>query len=476
MAERAPGPTGFVALRRAPDPRQRRALASELERFLNFQRSLRRWPTPRAGLDATPFVSLYARGRMFGCFGSVEGPPPERLARAFLRALEDVRFGGLAGAARADLVAQVSYPLRVVAVPRREALGRSVPRAFELGTHGVAVALADGRSSIVLPFVARESRMDARGLIDLALQKAGADSSDKTARFWIFETCDVATGRGREEGPDPLGAATAWLAGLVDDDGAVTFAIDPRTGARFGVGDVMHHGRVAVAIAALERRGDHSAKVRRARGRLERDVRAGLAGKVVAGWPADPAMVAGTLALACLAGARVDVELADFARAHRAALIKAPWHAAQVVSALGERADPRLLRACARDLDRAPWAPWTVLAARRCGDAELLARGERTLVESIRVDAPHEGGAGVTKVPELALTAITVEALAPSSSPAARRAVARGRAFLRRWQLLGERLGAAYEPGAARGAFPISPGFDAVRCDVTAHAVLALTT
>jgi AMMECR1 domain-containing protein len=475
MAERAAGPTGFIALARPPDARQRRALRAELERLLAWQRALRRWPTPRAGLAATPFVSLYARGRMFGCFGSLEGPPAERLARAFLRALEDMRFGGLHAEARGDLAAQASYPLRVVAVPRAEAFAS--PRDFELGTHGVALALADGRSSIVLPFVARESRLDARGLIDLALRKAGAEPDEKTARSWLFETCDVATGRDRDDPgeEDRLAAAAAWLAGLVGDDGAVAFAIDPRSGARFGVGDVMHHGRAAVVIAALARRGEHAALVRRARARLERDVRAALAGKSIAGWPAEPAIVAGTLALARLAGARVDAELEAFARAHRAALIKVAWHAAQVVCALGVRADAGLIKACARDLERSPWAPWTVLAARACGDAELLARAEPTLVASIRADAPHRGGAGVTPVPEIALTAIVVEALAPSRAPAARRAVARGQAFLRSWQLVGERLGAAYDLAAARGAFPISPAFDALRCDVTAHALLALT-
>jgi hypothetical protein len=45
---------------------------------------------------------------------------------------------------------------------------------------------------------------------------------------------------------------------------------------------------------------------------------------------------------------------------------------------------------------------------------------------------------------------------------------------LRRWQLLGDRIPAALEPKLIRGAFPISPVVDAARCDVTAHALLAL--
>ena len=52
-------------------------------------------PQPRAAPDATPFVSLYARGMLRGCFGSDEGRPHERVTRAFLRALDDVRYGGI---------------------------------------------------------------------------------------------------------------------------------------------------------------------------------------------------------------------------------------------------------------------------------------------------------------------------------------------------------------------------------------------
>src|SRR5882724_3984622 len=117
--------------------------------------------------------------------------------------------------------------------------------------------------------------------------------------------------------------------------------------------------------------------------------------------------------------------------------------------------------------------PWTCLAARARNDAEVMARCERPLVESLRSDPPHVGGAGRGEVPETALTAITVEALARLRSPAAENAVRRGQAFLRRWQA-GADTPAALDPALARGAFPASPTASLLRCDVSGHALLAL--
>jgi len=82
-------------------------------------------------------------------------------------------------------------------------------------------------------------------------------------------------------GPEAL--AAAWLASLVEPDGRVVFAIDPRARRRIATG-VMAHGRAAVAVQALAAHGDHDALVRRARGWLERDLRAGLRGEVAEGF------------------------------------------------------------------------------------------------------------------------------------------------------------------------------------------------
>jgi hypothetical protein len=78
-------------------------------------------------------------------------------------------------------------------------------------------------------------------------------------------------------------------------------------------------------------------------------------------------------------------------------------------------------------------------------------------------------------VPEVALTALVVEALEGLPDAAARAVVRRARSFLSTWQLLPGSVPAALEPSLAAGAFPLSPiAVDVLRCDVTAHAVLAL--
>jgi hypothetical protein len=105
----------------------------------------------------------------------------------------------------------------------------------------------------------------------------------------------------------------------------------------------------------------------------------------------------------------------------------------------------------------------------------VLERAERALVDSVRASAPYVGGVTPNPgrpVPETALTAVTVEALAPSSSRAARAAVARARAFLLRWQYT-TRGPAMVDPSCV-GAFPASPIASLLRGDITAHALVAL--
>jgi hypothetical protein len=159
--------------------------------------------------------------------------------------------------------------------------------------------------------------------------------------------------------------------------------------------------------------------------------------------------------------------------AARPELAQDAWHAGQVAYALGRRSPASLYRACVDDLETRPWAPWTALAAREMGDAKVVVTCERALVDALRSTAPHHGGASVTGIPEIALTAVAIEALAGLSSAAARHAVERGRAFLRRWQL-GPRTSASLDPKVCRGAFPASPVASLLRCDVTGHALLAL--
>ena len=192
----------------------------------------------------------------------------------------------------------------------------------------------------------------------------------------------------------------------------------------------MHHGRVASVVQALAACGKHTAAVLRARRRLEHDIRAALNGSPVQGWPADPELVAGTLGLAILAGVPLMTDLVQFVETRHAP--RSAWHAAQVVAALGPRAPDALWATCVADLDRHPFAPWTLIAADARGDRAVRARAARAVASALRTHAPHRGGASMTHVPETALTGLAVEALARRTGPWARAAVGRGREFLAR--------------------------------------------
>ena len=56
-----------------------------------------------------PFVSVYARGILRGCYGSDEGAPGERIVRAFLRAIHDARFPPLERSQRSELSVELAY-------------------------------------------------------------------------------------------------------------------------------------------------------------------------------------------------------------------------------------------------------------------------------------------------------------------------------------------------------------------------------
>ena len=234
----------------------------------------------------------------------------------------------------------------------------------------------------------------------------------------------------------------------------------------------MHHGRAAVVVQALATHGGRSALVARARGRLERDVRAALSGAPVQGWSDDPELVAGTMALAILAGVPIDRDLVEFIGARRAP--RTPWHAAQVVAALGVHAPAEVWACCVADLDRRPFAPWTLLAADARGDRGVRGRVARAVASALRSEAPHRGAVCLASGPETAVTALAVEALSRHEVAWAGAAVVRGRAFLQRMQLVDRRLTAALDPALSYGAFSATPSADVLRCDISAHALLAL--
>ncbi|HEX3855612.1 MAG TPA: hypothetical protein VHW01_31835, partial [Polyangiaceae bacterium] len=190
-------------------------------------------------------------------------------------------------------------------------------------------------------------------------------------------------------------------------------------------------------------------------------------------FPEEPALVAGTLALAALSG----IELSDALQAHalRPEIQAVPWHAAQVVAALGKRAPSGLWEACKRNLEAEPWAPWTALAAQARDDGETLARAAAALISAVPEHGPHVGGVGPNSVPELARTAATVEALRVVDSAEARAACSRARAFLLKHQIHGDRCALSADPALVHGAFPQTPVHDYLQIDVTGHALLALS-
>ncbi|HSU41497.1 MAG TPA: AMMECR1 domain-containing protein, partial [Polyangiaceae bacterium] len=446
---------------------------------------------PRLGRvpAGTPIVSLYLDGALRGCTGMSEGPPRQRLARAFLQALGDSRFGGVAHTERDRLVAQVAYPVRM----ERLSLDR-VEQRLAPGTQGLVLSWPGEPPVVLLPDVAREHELDAAGFLGAMEHKVGlARSGWGSHRLHAFETDGVvvrpraprpgagvgasrpraaplAASRAARLELDPAAAALRWLERQVATDGAVTFGVEPRSGERHGDG-LMSHGRAAVVVQALALHARGRKAAQRARAWLERDIDRGLAGRL-ATFPREVPLVAGTLALAKLAGIAVEAPLREIAASP--ALQLEPWHAAQVVCALGADAPAELYRACVNALASEPRAPWTALAARALGDRATHARVARTLAACVPKDGAHAGGVGPGTLPEVALTALVVEALAGATEPAARTARARALAFVLGEQHLARVPPDIAEPELAFGAFPLTPVHAYLRSDVTAHALLAL--
>jgi|GEM_PF-951368 len=447
---------------------EREALSTTLRDLLFWQRDLQKWPASAAAPNATPIVSLYTQGALCGCAGVADGQPGERILRAFVQALGDTRFGGLGSKARAELRCQLSYAQEV----HRVGLDR-VAELLEVGRHGLAVALP-GRPVTLLPDVARDNSLDAEGMLQTLERKAETPRDAWPADgLYLFETESLLVRQ--TEAPtlerNPITAAAAWLATRVDNKGRVTFGVSPRTGEQHRKSP-MFHGRAAILVRALMSQRVGRGAATRARRWLEVELVRALAGRPVDQFPSEPALVAGTLALAVMSG----IELSDalMAYAARPELLAVPWHAAQVVAALGSRAPDELWDACKRHLEAEPWAPWTALAAKARGDGETFARATAALIDAVPEHGPHVGGVGPNSVPELARTAATVEALLSVDSGAARAARARARAFLLEHQVNGNSCILTADPELVHGAFPQTPVHDYLQIDVTGHALLAL--
>jgi AMMECR1 protein len=448
---------------------ERVALRGTLQALLLWQRELRKWPAFPEAPDATPIISLYAKGALCGCAGVSDGSPAERIFRAFVQALGDGRFGGLGSEARAELRCQISYALHVTPIERERAR-----ESIEVGTHGLAIA-SSGRPVTLLPDVAGDNSLDAEGMLATLERKGGTPRAEwPEGGLYLFETDNVtARPHGTPELTEgPIDAAAMWLARRVDADGRVTFGINPRTAEAHQLSP-MFHGRAAILVRALFSQKNGRGAAMRARRWLETELSRALAGQGVEQFPEEPALIAGTLALASLSG----VELTDalHAYAKHPETLAVPWHAAQVVAALGKHAPSELWSACQRNLDAEPWAPWTAIAAKARGDSHTLERAAAALIAAVPEHGPHVGGVGPGSVPELARTAATVEALAGLDSPEARAACTRARAFLLKHQIHGDRCAKAADPTLVHGAFPQTPVHDFLQIDVTGHALLALS-
>jgi AMMECR1 domain-containing protein len=465
--------TPLVAARRGPlQATERVAWERYLRGLLKWQVDLRAFPRFRgvAPPRAAAFVSVAAGGILRGSVGTEEGGAVDCVARAFLAATNDARFTPVAPHERAELSAQVSFVHHVEEIARGD-----VAERFESGVHGVAAVEPGATPVLILPDALAAAGIAAVRVHAALVHKNGGTAFSQYAKWFLFHaTRAVARPYVKPRDDAPVDAAAAWLAGLIQRDGSVVYAVDGRTteGTRIGAA---HHARAAVAIAALARHEGFPDHVRRARRRLEADIAAALAGHAVPGWPERVDHVAGTLALACLAGVRVDEPLVHMAA--REDVRASEWHAPQVVAALGARAPAELWEACKARLAVHPWAPWTAIAARAIGDRGTFERCAPPLVASVPAEAPHAGGVrwpGAAGGGEIALSAIVAEALAPSRAPESRRAVRAALAFVRGWQFCDATTPVTVDPRTAQGAFPGAPGDANLRVDVTGHALGAL--
>jgi hypothetical protein len=454
-------------LARALSAHERAQVRSGLTGLLRFHRKLGRFPTVR-GPRATPIVAVYEAGELRGCaVWRGDGSGGDRLARAFLGATASLDPD-------ADLAAQAFYPHRVRWL--RD------PADLEVGTEGIALVRTGMAPVLLMPQVARDHRVDGRGMAALLAAKAGLSDFPAGARL-IAWTVDSVVARMNDVEASSLRAASraragaadyaaAWLARMIDTRGHVAFAVDARTRTLQPTGPLWH-ARSAIAIEALAAHGGHAPAVTRARRWLGGEIERALAGGRVEAWPDDRASVLGTLALACLAGVRVETRLRALVASWRT-LVRSPawpWHAGQVASALGRDTPRALWSWCVEDLARRPFAPYTALAARTAGDEPAFRRAAAAVAASIRRAPPHRGGASATELSETALTAVAAHALVGSR---AHRAHADALAFVAARQLLPERIPAPLDPALALGAFSATPVDDVLRADITAHALLAI--
>lgn len=117
------------------------------------------------------FVTLFRNGKLRGCVGQVENPPPlaEGVARAAINAaLHDPRFRPLAVEEIVDLGIEISVlsPLEPIA-----------PREILTGRHGLLV-LRPPKRGLLLPQVATKRGWSGQQLLEETCAKAGLSRDD----------------------------------------------------------------------------------------------------------------------------------------------------------------------------------------------------------------------------------------------------------------------------------------------------------
>ncbi|HET9929383.1 MAG TPA: AMMECR1 domain-containing protein [Polyangiaceae bacterium] len=445
------------------DQSERDAVREELEGLLAFQRDLAVWRPLRPGSPVlrglTPIVSLYVHGELRGCQAHGGGAPEQRLARAFLAASADQRFRALTPDEREQIVAQVSYARRL-----RQISVKHVKAEFVAGVHGLMLVAAEG-PVLLVPDVARDLALDEEGFVGVLEQKANSprDAWGKLELFAFETERVVARTDGYWARQPALPAVLNWLAQQVELDGRVRFGLDSRSGESLHRG-FLRHARTASVVQALSVDSTTAPTAARARTWLTNELERGHSGQTVDDWPDDAAGIAATWALASLAGIRCEAVLGELARAP--ALHAEPWHAAQVVAALGQDAPTALWQVCVDSLAREPFAPWTAIAAHRRSDEATFERAIRMLVERL---PPREFGF----VAEPALAGLTLEALALSSNSEVGSRRAEALELLRQSQLWADSDPAPLASWV-HGAFPLAANQSLLRCDASAHAALAL--
>lgn len=407
-------------------------------------------------LPATAFVSLYERGRAIGCVGHRD------FASALAAARVDPRFGGARGR---EITVQLSLLVRGPTIAPAK-----VPSAITLGDDGLVAIDANGAiRAVLLPDVAADTQRDGDAMLRALVEKARATSEEEIAAVMLVHSerfvARPAVSRKRAS-RSMIDAAASWLAARIDADGAVAHGLDARSGRVHRTGP-FHLGRAAVVIEALAAHDGHRAAVRRARRWLLASIDEGE------GLPKTPAERAASLALAVRAGIACRPALLALANDAANEIARVRWHAAQIAVVLAEETPQAIADAALAAITEDAWAPWSVLAADVLGETAPARAGRARLARGIPSSGPHRGGVRTRSAPEVALTALAIEVLAPSKKH--RAATARALGFLESQCLSSiDDVPASLDPALALGAFPLAPHADFLRCDVTAHAVLAL--